>query len=1617
MPLRWVGARRNRSLSCDRLVGRGGHGLAVGVALALTAMLLQVPAVVSPSAVYADEPTAASREAASEDQASKLAVKSGDRVEVLSKRGEQRTVMALPTGGFEVIEHLRPVRTRQSGKWEDIDLALARSGDALIPKATTVGVRFSSGGDGPLVVMERDGRTLEFSWPTKLPKPVVSGEVATYQGVLGDDVDLQVRARADGFTHTLVVKSAKAAADTRLAKLALGMKTKGLKVSQSQDGLLTAADSGSGAPVFEAPQPVMWDSSGRPAPQPKGRSASPEAADPAKGPLEGAKTARLGTEIAGGRLTLVPDRGLLTAADTKFPVFIDPVWGAKKASSWAMVSSGYPSQSYYLFNGKSTEGLGRCEVAKDPNCVTNQTKRLFYRIPLPSLPGAHVDAAEFVAYETYAYDCSNPTSVQLYRTSALSASATWNNTSGSWGEHLASRDVAYCSKAPVEFGGANLRSHVQSAIDNGNSSITFGLRAYSESSMSWWKRFADDAYLRINYNRPPNQPDTDTMFANPGTKCLPAGQAKTVNAIPTVYAYLSDPDNEDANKVRGQFTLHWANNADGSDWGEKWTSSLTPALSSGSRHQIKLPSTIPVNTRIGWGVRAYDGTQYGPWSYSGAQTGCYFYYDPSVPGEPTISSQEYPADGSWKGGVGEQGRFAISDTEGVANRYEVTLNDNPSQTVQTTDGAERSVVLVPDRAGPNIVTVQAFASSGQNGPSVSYEFNVNAGADPVAHYKLDENAGAAKVASSGPGWPVSLTGSAALGAEGKNGTALSMDGVFGFAESNLPVADTSDSFTVSAWVKPTEYGMKSILAQNATFQSAFQLGIETQGKPVFKKPSTDTVDGGGGTWQQAIADTPLPTGEWSHLAGVYDKSAQQLRLYVNGELQATANDVTPLLDAHGSLEVGRGLYNGTFTNYWPGSIDDVQAFTQPLSDVQAQQLADGTTPSGVGQVAHWNMDEPQGNRRAYSETTWPATVHGGATLGTGGQVGTALSLDNTAQQYAATEQPVVNTLRSFAVSAWLKVDGSATSPTKNFTAVSVRGNSKSGFYLKYVEENDTWVFARTAQDSDDEGWYQATFEGARTDEWTHVVGVYDSVAQRLKIYVNGEEGTDSPVVDSRWLATGPLEIGRSQWGGNPVDYWAGQIDDVRIYDRIIGLSEAEKMITHRPVLKARWAMNDQPVNTKINGEPSWAPQLALHGGATIDPNASFLGLPFPLPGYAGLQLEEGGFADSTGKVLRTDESFTIAGWVRTPEIQPGEVRTVFSQAGDNVNAVELRYAPREGGAGMLWQAEMRNDDDSAADPLVASYLTSFFPHEWTHLAVVYDALRNRLNLYVDGSIQSTGEQISQAGQVLGFDKPGSVLQIGRDGFGGTEGAGSKFWAGPVDDVWAYQGALTGEQVASLAVSIELETPGVIGSDVVFRATAGFNDNTENAVVTVPSQVQVGDGMLLFLTLNRADVSFTPPSGWTQVDEMTNGDSRSLLWQKTAGSADLGSQVSVPISDWTKADMLLAAYAGTGSPPVVASVKATDVAQSEHQVPAVTVDDAGDWVVWYWAEKSSSTTTWTPPEAGVLRASSVGSGGGRVSSLLVDSGQGVSSGTQDPLTATTDMESGRGNMWALVLSSD
>ncbi|HEV7657845.1 MAG TPA: phytase [Mycobacteriales bacterium] len=196
--------------------------------------------------------------------------------------------------------------------------------------------------------------------------------------------------------------------------------------------------------------------------------------------------------------------------------------------------------------------------------------------------------------------------------------------------------------------------------------------------------------------------------------------------------------------------------------------------------------------------------------------------------------------------------------------------------------------------------------------------------------------------------------------------------------------------------------------------------------------------------------------------------------------------------------------------------------------------------------------------------------------------------------------------------------------------------------------------------------------------------------------------------------------------------------------------------------------------------------------------------------------------------------------------------------------------------------------------------------------------------------------------------------------------------------------------------------GSVAGAIAFRGEASTVVNGTAPGVTVPAAVQAGDGLLLYATLNITTTTVTAPAGWTQVANFVTASARTLVWKKAAAPGDAGSRVALGLSATTKVALQLAAYGGTAANPVVAT--RSDTANTlGHPTPVVTVP-AGGWVVSYWADKSATTTAWTAPAGVTVRAEPLGTGGGRITSLLADSGGAVPAGTAGGLTATTDAPS-------------
>lgn len=1360
-------------------------------------------------------------EQGSAETAMAKAKRTGEPVEVLSQRSESSEVYATADGNLEAREYLRPVRARVAGKWEPVDTDLVKSADgALTPKVTTTGLQFSAGGDTPLVRMTKAGRELALSWPGKLPEPQVDGATATYGEVL-PGVDLRMGAQEDGFTQLLVVKSAKAAENPELAQLRLKLAADGVEVKETGQGGLEAIDEGAKGAVFEAPKPMMWDSSPGPGPAPAAKSeSSRSAASSQEGPAGAGEEASAGesgklgpveVEVPdGGReLVLTPDADVLKGKDTTYPVFIDPQWYSPRATAWTMASKYWAGSPQWKFNGDRDAGLGYCNWAY---CQPHDTKRLFYRIPVSKFAGKSVLKAEFVVRNTWSASCSDR-SVELWETKDISSSTTWNsqNASGFWKKKLSSKSFAHgysgCAAKDAEF---SVTSAVKDAATARDKTMTFGLQAASESDAYGWKRFSDKAFLRVHYNRPPAQLKASQLTMTFGGTCKSSSKAAHVRTLGVIHAVdVKDPDGD---SVSVQFQAKWS--------GGIWKPSITTKKKSGSAFAIKLPSTIPTNKEINWYARVYDGAQYSPWSYAGSPTACYFIYDTKVPKAPAVSSGDYPESDPedpkdpWRDGVGKYGSFTMDAANSDVTSYWYGINGDPTplHKVTTSGGAAKTAEVLPAKPGLNFITARAFDSAGNGSEIRTYQYRVKAGQPERATWQLDEAADASQAKGSTPPRTVQLHGGATPGVTGTQGKAVSFDGVDDYASTDLPVVDTSRGFAVSAWVKLSKMpeGAAVIATQPGNHSPGFELYYsKTYDRWAFNQYKSDTADAG---IARAMADKPggASAGEWTHLIGSYDSTRDLLELFVDGKrVGQTAYDKP--WEARRGLQLGAASYSGDPSAFFPGAIDEVQLFDKPLAQDEVDKLHAKDTIGDPGRpaTAVFDLDEAADATEITGHGgVLPAKYKGGVTTGVPGVAGNATKFNGTTgyAKIGQTSGPHLNTSRSFTVSAWAKLDKK---PDGAAIIAAQAGKERPGFELYYSSTYNRWAVNQYSDDAADAKpirAMQAEDDKAYVGEWAHLVGVHDTVANTLTLYVNGSRAGSVPLVGA-FYADQSMYLGAGNYSGEVKNHFPGTIDDVRLLDRPVSAEEVHQMFKQRPLVKGRWNFEEAS-----SSSPATTPDLSaekrsmkLYGGAKLGE---------PMINEHGLELNgTNAYASTSTMPVDTKSSFTVTAWAQAAAA-PEHDMAVFSAEGSTRSAFEVRFVPdaKDPAEGLgRWELTLpAGDSEEASVTKVAS--TEFeSATQWNHLAVVYDGFAKEIRLYVNGNLQEVAcgdadedgnaddaaceDLIAWADDALAFSATKS-LQVGK----AKGDAAGTYFAGQIDDVWTIQGALSDAQITKMASS-------------------------------------------------------------------------------------------------------------------------------------------------------------------------------------------------------------------------
>ena len=688
------------------------------------------------------------------------AEQTGKPVQVDQLTTANSITVANPNGSLTVETTVEPTRMKAaSGNWVNLDATLVRRANGSITTtATPDSLTLSGGGTGPVIsVADHAGHSLGLTLPVALPAPALHGASATYAGIY-PGIDLTVTAQPTGaFSEVFTI--ADAAAARAAGHLRFGTVLRNLTLSKDSLGALRARDSKTGAVVMTAPAAALWDSGTQ------GTTATRTSTDPyfkdarhssAAGPGLAAHVAPLGTTLGGGGLTLSANLAAL-GAHPVYPLYADPSWTEPSASGAALdydeVQASCPS--YTNYDSVTDLGVGYNEFQE---CVG--VYRSFMLISLGGLSSSDdISNSTFKITSDYSADnsCDEGSQVvDLDWTGGIDSATDWSNqpgimTNSKIGNPMSAEKVETDgnSVGGTCAGGVAVNFPVTGQISyfvsQGVTSLTLGMYGDESVSTSLERFNVGTASLVTSYDLAPGTPTKVAASPAPvrnGTPWACGGSAApgylpitnvSGENVATLSATATSPVS--SAQMYGVFTLT------NTTTGAVSTLDSSGYVTSGGTVSVKTPALVS-GDKYTWSVYITD--QY--LSSPASQT-CAFIPEQDPPGNPTITSADYPAEGSGSASTlvaGDPGTFTLTSTDpsggpGLAGFY-YSLNSPVPASGATSAGLNSgssttaTVTLTPGTWGTNVLYAQARDAAGNVSAQTSYTFYVpwNPGSATVA---------------------------------------------------------------------------------------------------------------------------------------------------------------------------------------------------------------------------------------------------------------------------------------------------------------------------------------------------------------------------------------------------------------------------------------------------------------------------------------------------------------------------------------------------------------------------------------------------------------------------------------------------------------------------------------------------------------------------------------------------------------------------------------------------------------------------------------------------------------------------------------------------------------------
>jgi hypothetical protein len=295
-------------------------------------------------------------------------------------------------------------------------------------------------------------------------------------------------------------------------------------------------------------------------------------------------------------------------------------------------------------------------------------------------------------------------------------------------------------------------------------------------------------------------------------------------------------------------------------------------------------------------------------------------------------------------------------------------------------------------------------------------------------------------------------------------------------------------------------------------------------------------------------------------------NATDITFYIDGELigsepLAAGNEIAGI--GTDAAHIGKGVYN--VDPVWAGSVEEFNIYNRALSldEIQANYAAgpqkEGppakVDPGTDGLMLHLPLDTAsRGATPDSSVNGLNGTVVGDPAFVEGVDI-MAMEFDGVDDRVEIADNPAFDAMsEKFTISAWIKLSADGTTDRRPIMSKELEPDPDGRGWEFKVNEGQLAMQLYSPV----EGEGKLTITGTTVldaDQWYHVVGIYQADGLE-QFYINGQLDYEQELVTALQSNDSPANIGAYIWSATGYQkYFAGLIDDVRIYNRVLSAQE------------------------------------------------------------------------------------------------------------------------------------------------------------------------------------------------------------------------------------------------------------------------------------------------------------------------------------------------------------------------------------------------------------------------------------------------------------------------------